>query len=206
VSDKDDTAGPAEVVDFDALNAALGVASPSASLAMPDSEGRSSATYASARPHAIPATRAPAELPNEPAVIVQVDDTVQTGPPGHMTVQGVGSHPIPGQPGPPVEAAAALPKYNTSEPFVPPAHKRTVVMPERPRRPGTATMVVNATNEPTRQQKFLVFFAMLVIVVSAGLAVLVYLKPNALNFGPHSSPPGSRAAGAATDAAKTRAH
>jgi hypothetical protein len=51
-----------------------------------ESSGRSSATYASARPHTIPPTRATTEDPNAPAVIVASDtDTVPTAPP-HMTV------------------------------------------------------------------------------------------------------------------------
>jgi hypothetical protein len=51
-----------------------------------ESSGRSSATYASARPHTIPPTRAPLEDPNAPAVIVATDtDTVPSAPP-QMTV------------------------------------------------------------------------------------------------------------------------
>ena len=51
-----------------------------------ESSGRSSATYASARPHTIPPTRAPIEDPNAPAVIVATDtDTVPSAPP-QMTV------------------------------------------------------------------------------------------------------------------------
>jgi len=51
-----------------------------------ESSGRSSATYASARPHTIPPTRAPQEDPNAPAVIVATDtDTVPSAPP-QMTV------------------------------------------------------------------------------------------------------------------------
>ena len=51
-----------------------------------ESSGRSSATYASARPHTIPPTRAPTEDPNAPAVIVAGDtDTVPSAPP-QMTV------------------------------------------------------------------------------------------------------------------------
>jgi hypothetical protein len=51
-----------------------------------ESSGRSSATYASARPHTIPPTRATTEDPNAPAVIVASDtDTVPSAPP-HMTV------------------------------------------------------------------------------------------------------------------------
>lgn len=51
-----------------------------------ESSGRSSATYASARPHTIPPTRATIEDPNAPAVIVASDtDTVPSAPP-QMTV------------------------------------------------------------------------------------------------------------------------
>lgn len=51
-----------------------------------ESSGRSSATYASARPHTIPPTRATTEDPNAPAVIVAGDtDTVPSAPP-QMTV------------------------------------------------------------------------------------------------------------------------
>jgi hypothetical protein len=51
-----------------------------------ESSGRSSATYASARPHTIPPTRATTEDPNAPAVIVAGDnDTVPSAAP-QMTV------------------------------------------------------------------------------------------------------------------------
>ena len=80
-------------VDFDALHAALGEGSREAALhgAMPappppvrlgvaESQGRSSATYASARPHAVPVPHVAAEL-SAPAVIVAPDDTVPGVPP-----------------------------------------------------------------------------------------------------------------------------
>jgi hypothetical protein len=77
----------ADVVDFDALNAALGpppAPSPS-SPSVSDSQGRSNATYASA-PHAIPTTRAPVDERHTPAVIVdgeveQSDQEVRVTPP-----------------------------------------------------------------------------------------------------------------------------
>src|SRR5688572_11641564 len=60
-------------VDFDALHAALGdLPQPTGSVPPKlagDSEGRSSATYSSARPHTIPPTHEPPDL-DAPAVIV----------------------------------------------------------------------------------------------------------------------------------------
>jgi hypothetical protein len=126
----------AGAVDFDALHAALGDpldldelppvsssqgaheapgapplpppprAKSSPSLA--ESSGRSSATYASARPRTIPPTRAPVEEPNVPPVIVASDDTAPSAPPAAMTVPmarpavppvGRGSDPYLGAPG-----------------------------------------------------------------------------------------------------------
>src|SRR5690606_27710444 len=79
VSDDDAPTMP-DVVDFDALHAALGDLPPPPTSSSPmvgESQGRSSATYASARPHTIPPTRAPdADEVNAPPVIVQTDDTV----------------------------------------------------------------------------------------------------------------------------------
>jgi hypothetical protein len=70
-----------------------------------ESSGRSSATYASARPHTIPPTRAPAEDPNAPAVIVAGDtDTVPSAPP-QMTVP-LASPPGPAHGVPPYSAGA----------------------------------------------------------------------------------------------------
>lgn len=72
-----------------------------------ESSGRSSATYASARPHTIPPTRSPSEDLNAPPVIVATDDTVPSAPP-QMTVPI--SQPTPGPHGAPY-AAAAMPAY-----------------------------------------------------------------------------------------------
>jgi hypothetical protein len=190
VSEKDDEPVRAEVVDFDALNAALGAATDAPVPVIPESEGRSSATYASARPHAIPATRGPVAIPDEPAVIVQADDTVQSGPP-NMTVPLGGPPPLRV---PPVAVPIATPTVPTPAPAVfvrqsADEAKYTLPMPQRPRRPGGQTIVLTQAQGPTRQQKALVFIAMLVIVVSTGLAVLVYLHPNALDFGSHPVAP-----------------
>jgi hypothetical protein len=126
----------AGAVDFDALHAALGdplaldelppvssshgahgaheaaaVPPPppraKSSPALAESSGRSSATYASARPRTIPPTRASVEDPNVPPVIVASDDTVPSAPPAAMTVPmarpqapiGRGSEPRVGAPG-----------------------------------------------------------------------------------------------------------
>ena len=71
---------------LDALDPAKGQAPTGPGVRVGESSGRSSATYASARPHTIPPTRAPIEDPNAPAVIVATDtDTVPTAPP-QMTV------------------------------------------------------------------------------------------------------------------------
>lgn len=198
MSENDDESVRPEVVDFDALNAALGGATDGGGHPIPDSEGRSSATYASARPHAIPATRGPAEIPDEPAVIVQSDDTLQSGPP-NMTV------PLGGQMLAPM-AQVTVPMATPTAPAVfvrqvaddgrhkPGDAKYTLPMPHRPRRPGGQTIVLPQSQGPSRQQKALVFIAMLVIVVSTGLAVLAYLRPDVLNLGarPLRSPIESR--------------
>jgi hypothetical protein len=177
VSEEDDESARPEVVDFDALNAALGGAVDGASPASPDSEGRSSATYASARPHAIPATRAPMTVPDEPAVIVQGEDTPRVGPP-RMTAP-LGAPP----PSPPTPTAPAVFVRQVTDEFLAAEAKSTLPMPHRPRRPGGQTIVLTQVQGPTRQQKAAVFIAMLVIVVSTGLAVLAYLRPDVLNLG-----------------------
>ena len=188
MSDKDDGPARPEVVDFDALNAALGGAHevPAPVPPIADSEGRSSATYASARPHAIPATRGPVEIPHEPAVIVQTDDTIQSGPP-NMTVP-LGSPPPRHGPVAQVTVPLPTPTVPTAAPAVFVRQKAddakyTLQMPQRPRRPGGQTVVLAQSVGPTPQQKALVFVAMLVIVVFTGLAVLAYLRPDALNLG-----------------------
>jgi hypothetical protein len=198
----DDTSSP-EVVDFDALNAALGAPPPAPTPApstprVTDSEGRSSATYASARPHAIPATRPPQEDPNAPAVIISADDTVQTGPPAQMTVPLApgaqfsapdmamtlrpSNAPTPSYPfTPPPFAVQAVPPSPSSDNV-----NLTLRMDQRPRHPKVPTIILHARG-PTNQQKLLVFMAMLVAVVAGGISVLVYFRPSALNLDGRSS-------------------
>lgn len=170
-----------DVVDFDALNAALGSLSvPVAGGSTPqlaDSEGRSSATYSSARPHAIPQTRAPApEELNAPAVIIaQPDETVPTGPP-NMTVPMAPPHNGPHH-GP---AFQTEPYVAHAQPHPPPEHiGRTVPLAQaqqRPRRPRTPTIVVRARG-PSRTKKALVFIFLLVIFVVGGATLLLFKAP-----------------------------
>lgn len=172
-----------DVVDFDALNAALGSLSvPVAGGSTPqlaDSEGRSSATYASARPHAIPTTRAPAEL-NAPAVIItQQEETVPSGPP-NMTVPMAAPHN--GQHhGPTGPAFQTEPYVAHAQPHPSPEHVgRTVPLAQaqqqRPRRPRTPTIVVRARG-PSRTKKALVFIFLLVIFVVGGVTLLLFKAP-----------------------------
>lgn len=184
-NDDDSSSGSAEVVDFDALNAALGALPPpptSSSPMIAESQGRSSATYSSARPHTIPPSHAPAEDPNAPAVIVKPEDTLQTGPPAQMTLpmgQGVvssGAHPV-APVRPPSPSSPTLPNNGPSSDHI----NLTLPMPKRPRKPRTPTLVVR-TRGPTKGQKILVFIAMLVVFVAGGIAFLVIYKPPGLNL------------------------
>ncbi|MBX3205802.1 MAG: hypothetical protein KF764_12085 [Labilithrix sp.] len=209
---QDDDASAPDVVDFDALHAALGELPPPPTSSSPtagESQGRSSATYASARPHSIPPTRAPdpSDL-NAPAVIVQTDDTVPSGPPQQMTVpmggappfvRGASSGPHPAALAGPHPAAGIRPP-SPSHPFHPQAFSAdatpqppenvqlTMQMPGRPRRPRTPTIVVR-TRGPTKQQKLLVFMAMLLVFVAGGIAFLVYGKQLGLNIDVHPPAP-----------------
>lgn len=221
----DDPASSPDVVDFDALHAALGDLPPpaptSSSPAVGESQGRSSATYSSARPHTIPPTRAPdpSDL-NAPAVIVQAEDTVPSGPPQQMTVPmggappfvqaaGSGAHPVVGPhavPGvrPPSPSHPFNPQPFVAEAAAPPPPENvqlTMQMPGRPRRPRTPTIVVR-TRGPTKQQKLLVFMAMLLVFVGGGIAFLVYGKQLGLNIDVRPPAP-TRAPSAVTTAAPT---
>lgn len=192
---EDDTADGAEVVDFDALNAALGAippAPPSSSPMIAASEGRSAATYASARPHKIPASFAPNVDLNAPAVIVLADETIPTGPPPQMTTPmgpGVhGPHPAPG-----MSPDATQPP--TGHPYTPPPFQvsgppsdsanATLPMPAMPalRRPRHPTLVLpKPPKGPTRAKKIAVFMSMLVVFVGAGGAFLVLYKPAGISI------------------------
>lgn len=205
-------------VDFDALHAALGdpldlddlpPAAHEVERAPPephggDSSGRSSATYASARPHTIPPTRAPAEDLNAPAVIVATEalDTVPSAAP-KMTipVRGAPAHPNPqhGMPiphGPPSSGphpAAPPASFPATPPqgFPPQRHvaQMTVRMPERPihRRPKSPTVVVRARG-PSPRQKLVAFAAMLMLFTAGGIALVVWLKPQLVGLEPEPKP------------------
>lgn len=87
-----------------------------------DSEGRSSATYSSARPHTIPPSVVPNEDINAPAVIVASDETIPSGPPAQMTmpmshgIPSPGPHPAAGMP-PPMGSPQSPPHPFTPQPF-----------------------------------------------------------------------------------------
>jgi len=215
--DDDDAPTPPDVVDFDALHAALGELPPpptSSSPSIGESQGRSSATYSSARPHTIPPTRAPvaAEL-NAPPVIVQTEDTAPTGPPQKMTVPMTGA-PYRGDRGAGAPMPPGLarpenpPRQFGPEPFaasaVPPGmDARALPMPP-PRRPRTPTIVVR-TRGPTKQQKLLVFMAMLIVFVGGGIAFLVYGKQLGIDIDLERPPPRPTATATATATAPAMA-
>ena len=191
--------GQPDVVDFDALNAALGaLPPPSSSTPMAaDSEGRSSATYSSARPHTIPPSVVPNEDINAPAVIVASDETIPSGPPAQMTmpmshgIPSPGPHPAAGMP-PPMGSPQSPPHPFTPQPFpqAPVAMasdpQMTVPMIERPRRPRSPTIVVR-TRGPSKSQKVLVFLAMLIVFVGGGIAFLIFYPGLGLNLLPNKA-------------------
>ncbi len=176
-------------VDFDALNAALGdLPQPKASIppkAASESEGRSSATYASARPHTIPPAHEPSDL-DAPAVIVATDDTVPSAPPKMTTPlaaagigPGSGEHRVPSSGNQPAAAKAQQASYPfTPQPF--PVQRGvvqpTMKMPDRPRRPRSPTVVVRPRG-PSKVQKLVVFAAMLVLFLAFATAVAIWRQP-----------------------------
>ena len=167
-----------------------------------ESQGRSSAHYASARPHTIPPSNASTEDINAPPVIVANEDvgaTVPSGPPQmtkpiHQT-RPIAMTPMSGVPfvTQPLAAhqsgphAVAVP-YVESAPFTePPAYPRgapqmTVRMPDRPfgalnpRRGKIQTLVVRPRG-PSTKQKLFAFMAMLLLVTACGIAVIIWRKP-----------------------------
>jgi hypothetical protein len=214
-------------VDFDALHAALGegsreaappaAAPPPAAMAKParpvaaDSQGRSSATYASSRAQAPPAAHVDADLA-APAVIIAPEDTVPAAVPQMTTplappVLGL-NHPASGphQVGPPSSGGMRAvsphaPTGNTPQAFnpaalgLPPVRPGQVAltmrMPERPRRPRTPTVVVRPRG-PSARQKFFVFSIMLLLVSLIGLGIVVWRAPQLFGFG--TKPPATATA------------
>ncbi|MBX3228141.1 MAG: hypothetical protein KIT84_27050 [Labilithrix sp.] len=194
----------ADVVDFDALHAALGDIPPpptssTPALAEATSGGKNNAQYSSARPHTIPPTRAPAVDMNAPSIVI-ADDVPPTSQPnmpaaaaaaqmtipmGSPILSGVGAV----SPGPmPVAVrapSASHPGFDGPRHPANDAVQQTMHMPGRPiappRRPRSPTMVVHARG-PSRAKKMLVFFAMLLFVVGVGVAVLAFVRPGGIGI------------------------
>lgn len=180
--DNEHTAPILQVVDFNALSAALGDGPPSPppppSSSKGESQGRKNATYSS-RPRPLPQVRLPAEL-DVPAVIIKTDDTVPTGPPVQMTVPMLGAPPI-GSKGGSVAGAPATSALGADDLAV--TTPRTAPR-KRPPRPRQHTMIVRPRG-PSTLQKIVVFFALLIVFVAGGIAFLVYGGA----FGPDPEPP-----------------
>lgn len=175
-----DEAAP-EVVDFDALNAALGELPPpptSSSPMIPESQGRKNATYSSTRPHPVPATRGPATDQNAPAVIVAQDDTVPSGPPLQMTVPlNFVNRPGPSKPPPLPPGARTAPMLPSQPPPYATAPVANAANAANARYPRVRMQtIVMRDRGPSRQQKLLVFMAMLLVFVSGGVGFLIYGK------------------------------
>ncbi len=162
-------------------------AAPTPTPAVAESQGRSSATYASAQPHVIPQTRAPKDLGDVPAVIV-AEDTVP-GPPPKMTVPmgapvQVGSGPhqaadMAHSPGPmPVMQKATVPLAAV----VP---RGGVVRTARRHQP---TVVVRRKT-PSSRQKLIVFAVMLVLVTACGVVAILWHADALFGAAKSAAPP-----------------
>ena len=190
--------GPAPV-DFDALHAALGAMPPPEVTSSPDlpqprgltleaapseSMGRSSATYASASPHAVPKAHVASEAPDMPAVIVHAEEHVPPAAPSNkMTVPMV---PSPARGSGPHGAAPPMAHPFTPPPFpvqAIPNGSHTIRMPDRPipRRARVPTIVVRPRGPSTRQ-KLAAFIVMFLLFTASGVAVLVFLRPGLLGL------------------------
>jgi hypothetical protein len=178
----------ATVVDFDALNAALGAsaaaaAAPRGAPVVADSEGRSSATYASTKPHSIPKSKFVADG-NVPAVIV--DETPRPTDEEEPTIRTArmrpSEHDLPvytvrmRQSGG-VKTVPYTASPSATTPYTAPA---VAVEPLGPnaRRPSHRPTVVVRKRRPSSVHKVAVFMAFLVVVVAAGIAVLLYFRPS----------------------------
>lgn len=180
--DDERTAPILQVVDFNALNAALGDAPPSPppppSAPSPpgigESQGRTNATYAS-RPRPVPQTRAPQMDPDTPAVIIQTDDTAPTGPPIQMTVPMAGAPPIGSR-------GIGEPPTVRGRPGLPP---NVTLTKTRVRRPKSPTMIVRPRG-PTTLQKVIVFLSLLFVFVAGGVAYLLHVNASLFGIEPAS--------------------
>lgn len=194
--------GDADVVDFNALHAALGDLPPappsSSSPSISESQGKNSATYSSSRPHTIPPTRAPVADPNAPSIVIADDPPPQSAPAPHvnMTAQmtipmgspilsGVGA--VSPGPMPVAPQRPTTPNHHFDPPRHPAADnvQQTIHMPGRPiappRRPRSPTMVVRVRG-PSSTKKVLVFVMMLLLVVGIGLVILIVLRPGGIGL------------------------
>lgn len=214
--------GPAPV-DFDALHAALGSMPPPEVSSSPDlpqprgltlerapseSMGRSSATYASASPRAVPKAHVANEAPDIPAVIVQHTEETVPAPPPKMTV--------PMAP-PPAHSSGPHPAAQAAYPFTPPPFpvqaipnsSHTVRMPERPHRRARVPTIVVRPRGPSTRQKLAAFIVMFLLFTAGGVALLVVLRPNLLGLdktlgvAPSAPAPPAATAVVATTAAAT---
>jgi hypothetical protein len=193
-----DDDGGGDVVDFNALHAALGDLPPPSSsapvLGAVTSDGKNNATYASARPHTIPPTRAPAVDPNAPSIVVAEDALPPASVPNiplnaaaQMTIP-MGSPILSGvaamSPGPmPVAGHGFDPRYPAQENVQQTMHMagRPVAVAPIPRRPRTPTMVVRPRG-PSGKKKAFVFIAMLLLVVGVGVGLIAVLQPAGLSL------------------------
>jgi hypothetical protein len=153
------TAGEAsaDVVDFDALHAALGELPPPATSSSPivsESQGRKNATYASVRPHEIPSTRPPVDM-DVPAVIIAPDDAPPPAPQQQQTVPLGMVYPH-ARAAPREEVARRTPRGAVPSPV---QRQPTLILRD---------------GGPTRTQKLLVFIAMLLVFIGGGIAFLIY--------------------------------
>jgi hypothetical protein len=205
-----DDDGGADVVDFNALHAALGDLPPPPTSSTPNvssvatSDGKNNATYASARPHTIPPTRAPVTDLHAPSIVVADDFTgpaptsvpnmaLTPGAPGaQMTMpmggpgMGVGAVSSGTIPVAPLNRPASPshhfdPRYPAQDNVQPTMHMPGRPIPPIPRQARNPTMVVR-TRGPSGKKKALVFIAMLLLVVGVGIGVIIVVHPAGLTI------------------------
>jgi hypothetical protein len=209
--DNSDDDGGADVVDFNALHAALGDLPPPPTSSTPNvssvatSDGKNNATYVSARPHTIPPTRAPVTDLHAPSIVVADDFTgpapssmpnmpLTPGAPGAQMTIPMGA---PGLGGVGAVSSGSMPIAPLNRPASPGHHfdprypaqdnvQQTMHMPGRPiapipRQTRSPTMVVR-TRGPSGTKKALVFIFMLLLVVGVGIGVIIVLQPAGLSI------------------------
>lgn len=185
-------ARPSRRGDFDALNAALDPAPTKTREPTADSGGRSSATYASSRPHALPKPHH-TNTGDVPAVIVDADipsplETIPSAPPAmtvplaHARYPAAPATPLNAwPPSPSVVPAARTPSQPPVSHSPPPGaaypQQTAPISQNSPTlRPRTPTIVVRR-REPSFMQKLAAFLAMLLLVTACGMAVILWRRP-----------------------------